>query len=77
MDVVCWVKKIWCLILGEHALLSSDASQDGGHDAGTYIVYFGRFELVNLIWLREVSMNGLVKLWMNVNGEFWKKHICN
>ena len=35
-----------------------------------------KFELVNLIWLREVSLNGIVKLGMNVNGEFWKKHIC-
>ena len=32
-------------------------------------------ELVNLIWLREVSLNGMVKLGMNVNEEFWKKHI--
>ena len=36
---------------------------------------FGLFELVNLIWLREVSLNGMVKL--GVNGEFWKKHICS
>ena len=34
-------------------------------------------ELVNLIWLRHVSLNGMVKLVMNVNGEFWKKHICS
>ena len=38
---------------------------------------FWLFELVNLIWLREVSLNGMVKLGMNVNGDFWKKHICN
>ena len=38
---------------------------------------FGLFELVNLIWLREESLNGMVKLGMNVNGEFGKKHICN
>ena len=31
---------------------------------------FGLFELVNLIWLREVSLNGMVKLGMKVNGEF-------
>ena len=37
---------------------------------------FGLFELVNLIWLREVSLNGMVKLGMEVNGEFRKKHIC-
>ena len=40
-----------------------------------HICRFGVFELVNLIWLREVSMNVMVKLGMNVNGEFWKKHI--
>ena len=38
---------------------------------------FGLIELVNLIWLTEVSLNGMVKLEMNVNGEFWKKHISN
>ena len=38
---------------------------------------FGLFELVNLIWLREVSLNGMVKLGMKVNWEFWKKHICS
>ena len=38
---------------------------------------FGLFELVNLIWLRKVSLNGMVKLGMNVNVEFWKKHIRN
>ena len=38
---------------------------------------FGLIELVNIIWLREVSLNGMVKLEMNVNGEFWKKHICH
>ena len=31
---------------------------------------FGQIELINLIWLREVSLNGMVKLGMNVNGEF-------
>ena len=36
---------------------------------------FGLFELVNLICLREVSLNGMVKLGMKVNGEFWKKLI--
>ena len=38
----------------------------------TYVI-----ELVNLIWLREVSLNGMVKLEINVNGGFWMKHICN
>ena len=31
---------------------------------------FGLFEMVNLIWLREVSLNRMVKLGMKVNGEF-------
>ena len=38
---------------------------------------FGLIELVNLIWLKKVSLNGMAKLGMNVNGEFYKKHICN
>ena len=37
---------------------------------------FGLMELVNLIWLREVSVNGMVKLGINANGKCWKKHIC-
>ena len=37
---------------------------------------FGPLELVNLICLREVSMNGMANLWMNVDGEGWKKYIC-
>ena len=57
--------------------MSYDASQYGGHDEGTSVVSLGFFELVNLIWLREVSLNGMVKLGMNVNGEFWKKHISS
>ena len=36
---------------------------------------FRLFELVKLIWLREVSLNGMVKLGMKVNWEFWEKHI--
>ena len=27
--------------------------------------------------LRDVSLNGMVKLGMKVNGEFWMKHICS
>ena len=38
---------------------------------------FGLIDLVDLIWLREVRLNRMVKLEMNVNGELWKKHICN
>ena len=34
-------------------------------------------KLVNLIGLREVSLNGMLKLGMKVNREFWKKHICS
>ena len=37
---------------------------------------FGLIELVNLIWLREVSVNEMVNLWMNVDGEGWEKYIC-
>ena len=33
--------------------------------------------LVNFIWLREVSVNGMVKLGMNVDGGGWKKYICD
>ena len=36
---------------------------------------FGLLE-VNLICLREVSVNGMVNLGMNVDGEGWKKYIC-
>ena len=36
----------------------------------------GLLELVNLICLREVSVNGMVKLVMNVEREGWKKYIC-
>ena len=38
---------------------------------------FMLFESVRLIWLRKVSLNGMVKLGMNVNGEFWKKYNCS
>ena len=37
---------------------------------------FGLLELVNLICLREVSVNGMVNLGMNIEGEGWKKYIC-
>ena len=36
---------------------------------------FGLLELVNLICLREMSVNGMVNLWMNVDAEGWKKYI--
>ena len=36
---------------------------------------FGLMELVNLICLREVSVNGMVNLGMNVDGEGWKKSV--
>ena len=36
----------------------------------------GLLELVNLICLRAVSVNGMVNLGMNVDGEGWKKYIC-
>ena len=36
----------------------------------------GLLELVNLLCLREVSVNGMVNLGMNVEQEGWKKYIC-
>ena len=36
----------------------------------------GLLEFVNLICLREVSVNGMVNLGMNVEREGWKKYIC-
>ena len=35
---------------------------------------FGLIELVNLIWLRDASVNGTVNLRMNVEEEVWKKN---
>ena len=37
---------------------------------------FGLLEFVNHIYLREVSVNGMLNLGMNVEGEGWKKYIC-
>ena len=37
---------------------------------------FGLLELVNLICLREVRVNGMVNLGINIDGEGWKKYIC-
>ena len=37
---------------------------------------FGLMEMVNLIWLREVSVNGMVNLGINVDGKGCKKYIC-
>ena len=37
---------------------------------------FGLKEMVNLIWLREVSGNGMVNIGINVDGEGCKKYIC-
>ena len=36
----------------------------------------GLLELVNLICLREVSVNGMVSLEINVEREGWKEYIC-
>ena len=36
---------------------------------------FRPIELVNLIWLREVSVNGMVNRKNNVDEEVWKKYI--
>ena len=49
-----------------------DANQDGSQDAGK----FELLELVNRICLREVSVNGMVNLVINVDEEGWKKYIC-
>ena len=37
---------------------------------------FGLIELVNLIWLRDASVNGIVNIRMTVEEEIWKKYIC-
>ena len=37
---------------------------------------FGFIDLVNLIWLRDASVNGMVNLSMNVEDEVMKKRIC-
>ena len=37
---------------------------------------FGLMELVNLILLRDVSVNGRVSLWMKMDRKVWKKYIC-
>ena len=37
---------------------------------------FGLIELVNLIWLRDASVNGKVNLRINVEEKVWKKYIC-
>ena len=37
---------------------------------------FGLMELVNLILLRDVSVNGMVSLGMKIDKKVWKKYIC-
>ena len=37
---------------------------------------FGSIDLVNLICLRDASVNGMVNLGINMEEEVWKKHIC-
>ena len=37
---------------------------------------FGILELVNLIFLRDVSVNGMVSLCMIMDRKVWKKYIC-
>ena len=49
--------------------------KSGGHYAGTYVVSL-MMELENLIWLIDVSVNGMVNLGMKVDGEGCKKYIC-
>ena len=36
---------------------------------------FGLMELVNLILLRDVSVNGMVSLGMKMDRKVWKKYI--
>ena len=33
-------------------------------------------ELVDLILLRDVSVNGMVSLWMKMDSKVWNKYIC-
>ena len=44
--------------------------------AYNYIVSFGLIELLNLIWMRDVNVSGMVHLMMNVEEEVWKACIC-
>ena len=37
---------------------------------------FGLIDLLNLIWLRDASVNGIMNLRMNVEEKVWKKRIC-
>ena len=37
---------------------------------------FGLMELVNLILMRDVSVNGMMSLGMNMDRKVWKKYIC-
>ena len=37
---------------------------------------FGLMELVNLILLRDVSVNGMVSIGMKMDRKVWKKYIC-
>ena len=48
-------------------------NQDGGHSADIIYNSFGLKELVNLICLGDVSVNGVDKLGMSVNKKTWKK----
>ena len=37
---------------------------------------FGLLELVNNMWLRNASVNGIVILRIDVEEEVWRKYIC-
>ena len=37
---------------------------------------FGLMELVNIILLRDVSVNGMVSIGMKMDRKVWKKYIC-
>ena len=54
--------------------MRQDANQDGGQDV-VICSKFGRMGLVNLIILRDVSVNGMVSLEMKMDRKVWKKYI--
>ena len=43
---------------------------------GNICTKVGVIELVNLILLRDVSVNGMVSLGMKMDRKVWKKYIC-
>ena len=58
--------------LVEHVSLRLGVNQDGWH-GGDICNKFGLNDLVNLICLGDVSVNGVDKLGMSVNEKTWMK----